>query len=880
MTGEDPLASVADQLADRLNAGEMVRAGRLVLHKPLGKGGSARVFEAWDQSLHRRVALKLLGPGRVDRVQIERLTREGRALAAVRHRNIEEIYEAGEIEGVPYIAVEYMPSTLKKRLDEGPLAAQILADFIDAGEGLLAIHRTNHVHRDFKPENVGIAANGTIKLLDFGLVGDADAVGVADDPRPGDPRLTVPGLGTPRFRAPEATRGAAIGPPADQYSFCVSLLDALTRELSRNVHRPDEIPRQLRKLPPALSRIIKIGLSEAPDKRWSDMGVLLTRLRRYQHRWRRRGAVAVFACGLAGMTALLLTRADEHDICRDIAASEAEGASDAGKLQALLMATGDTGEGRRALATGHLDEYTRTWLQVRTDGCVAQRRGQISDATYEAQLTCLRRRRDYLEAVMARANNDALDPDAIVEALSTLTRIDGPAACGDYERLDTRRTPASTPEGRAFEADASREIAEIELDILQRRYWLADERLGQLIARAEATGATALAADLRRMSGWLNTRLGRRERAEADLDAAYHLGLESNNFPAMTAAMTHLGWYLGSQQGRYAEAEERLRLADRLIANKDAKIPAELRAELLTTRGWIAVSQGYIETGEQFIASAIAEIEAAYGTESLLLQRPYNYLGMIAHMFHDDQPGAIVWYGRAAEVLRGELGDRNPALVVPTINTAVAAVMAGDYDTAERTLIVAEDLIRTHEMVTDTAKMEALIVRGEIHLHYGELDEADRVLATAMQRVSDRLHNHDRYAATTLLIQGRVALARGEAASAVILCTQALDLRTVHGNNETAFGHPEALYFLARALTAEGSEPTLAAALMEAAWKDLLPFNGTYTGRLLREIDEWTSEQPDGRPTTSGGRASTQSGAGRTTGPSIRPRRSRSGETG
>ncbi len=254
----------------------------------LGAGGMGEVYRAVDLALGRPVAIKLLRAASPDMPASEaaflreRFVREARASAQLQHPAIATFYEAGEVDGEVFLALEPVPGeTLRARLARGPLdpatAIGVAAVLL---EGLAHAHAAGLVHRDIKPENIMLTPSGGVKLLDFGLarafVAPGDAGGGATGA--GLTQLTQVGvvLGTPGYMAPEQMRGEEAEPAADLYALGAVLHEMLS---GRPAHQGVPLPANV---PPALAVLVRRALDPTAAARPASAGEFLRALRELQ----------------------------------------------------------------------------------------------------------------------------------------------------------------------------------------------------------------------------------------------------------------------------------------------------------------------------------------------------------------------------------------------------------------------------------------------------------------------------------------------------------------------------------------------------------------------------------------------------------------------
>ena len=216
---------MATMLASMAGTPEVI--GRYRIEGVLGAGGMGVVYAARDAALGRAVALKTIAAAVMQDEQAQkRFLREARAAASVNHPNVCQIYEVGEADGTPFIAMEMLEGEpLNARIGRGPLPVR---EALDATLGILAalsaLHRREIVHRDLKPQNVFMTPHG-VKLLDFGLARSVDTeIGHTAS------LLTRPGtiMGTPRYMAPEQLRGEEADARTDLFAVAAILFEMLT----------------------------------------------------------------------------------------------------------------------------------------------------------------------------------------------------------------------------------------------------------------------------------------------------------------------------------------------------------------------------------------------------------------------------------------------------------------------------------------------------------------------------------------------------------------------------------------------------------------------------------------------------------------------------
>ena len=563
------------------------RIERFTLLERVGIGGMSEVFAAYDERLDRKIAIKLLRPGHLAATRAsERLLREAQTLARLSHPNVVQVYDAGRFQDQVYVAMEFVRGqTLDRWVAEMDATRArdrrraVLRQLVAVGRGLQAAHEAGLTHRDIKPHNVIVGADGRARVLDFGLASprrpaaDSEAEAAPESrPRAVDTTgatvdtetasteepITPPDalMGTPAYMAPELFLGQPASPSSDQFSFCVTahealcgarpypdtsieavhddLLDAPT--LAAGMRR-NRLPRPVRQ---ALLR----GLRADPERRHADMGQLLDAL---EGRPRRRlliGAVAALLVIAVALRIAGVFAPSPAPVCQGAERELADVWTPAQKerVRERLLATelpfaGDTWQ----RVERDVETFIDDWQSMHRDACLAHHEGRQSDTLLDARMACLRDRRAALASALALLQRSTSGD--LTRVAEILYQLPSPAYCGDLDALTAEVPPPEDPQIARAVDEIRAQLGEVGVLESAGEYRQARELAEQLAERARPLGYLPVLAEVRLRQGRILIRSENgdlRAQAMPVLEEAVQLGFQAGDHAVAVRAYARL----------------------------------------------------------------------------------------------------------------------------------------------------------------------------------------------------------------------------------------------------------------------------------------------------------------------------------------------------
>lgn len=657
-----------------------VLSSRYRVDDRLGRGGVGVVYRGWDEELDRPVAIKVLRPDRTAKKTDEsvdlatRLRQESMALAALSHPNVVAVYDVVEGPGGVGIVMEMIDGVdLRSWLRESePSIEEVLGVYAQAGRGLDAAHAEGFVHRDFKPGNVMLGADGRVRVLDFGLARLVAAEPMGMSRHSGQhvvlPRALATGssftdhgavMGTPAYMAPEQIEGGHLDARSDQFSFCVALYEALSRR------RPFEGPslRERKRAiaegaPPLLvgSRRLRDavgkGLARDPDQRHPSMRELIAVLEaELRPSSGRRWLAGVGIVGVSAAVGLSMSGPDRTTCAADDPRTSSWTDGRRSALAASFLAVDAPFVGSAwSSAEAEVDAYVERWVRERDAVCNAE----TPDPVRTRCLAQVHARFDAALDVFAKA-----DADVVEHAVAVLRGLPDPAEC----------------EPAAAERFADDELAAVNahaIALADTRHYedaLAEGR--KLLAMATARDNAAYQALGLLRVGLILEEMGAYEDAAAHLQDAYFAALRVDDVRAAVEAALAAGSAVGMGVRRVEEGRTWIRHARTTIERLERR--EILTARAATIEGGILMMGGKRDEGLALLEESYAIYVEVRGENDPDTVNVLNNIGL-AYQELGRFDEALAKHQRALEIFTALMGPEHPS--VAHANHAIAATLS------------------------------------------------------------------------------------------------------------------------------------------------------------------------------------------------------------
>jgi tRNA A-37 threonylcarbamoyl transferase component Bud32/tetratricopeptide (TPR) repeat protein len=764
----------AGAASDQLRPGAVV--GRYRLLQLVGRGGMGEVYAAHDPELDRKIAIKIMRANAVpDGVEAARLMREARTIARLSHPNLVTVYDVGTAAGRVFVAMELIEGdTVAAWLDQKRRPRdEILRVFGLAGRGLAAAHRAGIIHRDFKPQNVMVTADGAVRVMDFGLAAIRQTL-----LGPNAPRLTRIGsiLGTPLYMSPEQLCGQPVDPRADQFSFCVALYEALYGERPFKGDnfaqlRAAVLEGQPRPAPPSsrvparVRAILLRGLSVVPGRRFPDMEALLKALD--QVTAKRVGLPLMVGVGVAAGAVAFAAAFGVAWQLRG-ARPSSKCATPPSNLTAAWPTTGDTprrAQVRNAFLAANvpdareryervsqaLDAYATSWAGMYRQVCENEASGGAApEAAAVAQRTgCLDQRVASLGALVDElAHADAKVVRRAVAATLALPPLD---SCADARSIKAMAAPADEALRTRVQTLRSR-LAALWAMAAAGQDWPALKPVGTLVDEIRTAGHEPLLAEALIVYARIRSPFDP-EGAEPIYEEAFKRGEALHNDELAAEAAIQLIAIAGAVGHHFDRGDRWAHVAE---ATVERGVPLRVRGSFLHNRGTLNAARGSWRLAEADFAAAVAIRQQALGA------------------VHPDLAASMVRLAKTVLVL----GDARRA-----------------HETAGRALSVSGAFFPAESYEVGAARL----VRGQALLALERIAEA-RPDLEAVRDIFERVLGRDHpFLADPMAALGEIALAQGRSADAQALLERAWEIRSTHTadggvREQTAFSLARAIW--------------------------------------------------------------------------------------
>jgi len=714
--------------------------GRLRLLDRLGAGAMGTVFAAYDPRLDRKVAVKVLRTVEA----ASRVLIEARALAKLAHPNVVAVYDAEEVDGLVYIVMELVPGVpLRAWVGAKHSWQQVVRVLREAATGIAAAHRAGLVHRDIKPDNI-LVGDDRARVVDFGLAN-------AHDARDGT------SAGTPFYMAPEVLAGQAATPESDQFSFGVTMFEALygrrphgvdvettaatvpASALSRNRDDLREelatsatkaaiaVRPPLTNVPTWVHAIVTRALAANPGERYASMDEVVTALSGDRQRLIKLATVggsAVLVAAIAGGIIANAGSDPKPDLCGG-AAARTEPVWRRGGLGMKLQAF-EWSKSSLVAMDRHIDAWHTSYRKV----CEATRvRGDQSDSLLDLRMRCLDRSLARFAALSGWMSMLELDAETVAAVPGALAELPDPVHCETVTSLadlalptdPTERAKATQVEqsiDRAWAAYVLGRYAEAGAALVTATDALASQKVPRLRAETLALGVA------------IESRTLFVPDADQKLDEALLAAAE-----AQTPELEYEIWTRKLRNALFGADPARV-LDWAIIARAAAKRIGRDGAEVDGIVGEALRNAGKLDAARQHLERALASNELREDQRAIVEMNLGSTL-----LAGGDAVGALTIVGRARDRVLTALGDKHPDLALYMDKMAAAQRASGQL----RAALALHDKSLALRVAafgpSDRAVATSLLYRAQTRIEAGDLRGA-RDDATKARGIREEVYKH------------------------------------------------------------------------------------------------------------------------------------------
>ncbi len=712
---------------------ESLVVGEYEIGEPIGGGSFGEVRRGYSRTLKRAVAIKCLRHHDADaRILAANAEREAVALARLAHPNVVTVHQVLMHGDDTLIVMELVDGQPLSAWQVDRSFSELLDAYLQAAEGLAAIHAAGLLHLDFKPANAIRGEDGRVRVTDLGLAHAPEELVTASDSDTS--RRPVP-QGTSAYAAPEQLRGDVVDARADQHAFCVALLEAAGMPAKRRAPRPRDVPRRI-------EAALRRGAAPHPDDRWPDMPALIAELRVppwYHHRrWWGLGGAMSFALPAA---LAYVSSGTECSDPRERLVGRWDPAVRNAVVDAFRTNASPWTEEMLSTVVRDLDAYAAAWVRESEATCVAGV-GAVAEASVAAhgsrvgEVACLDRalaRLGRTTAILADGRGPVLE--RADDLLRELTPVDD---C----RLETL----------AHAISPSPEIAEVTAEADGARLWLAAGRLDdardaaeRAVAIAERSGDAGAMADAKFARGAVLHALGLDQGAVGDLQAAAAHGVAAHR-----GEVSAMAWRLLTQIAAHNlqdsnRAAAWLQLAEAAVDGLDR--PSLLVADVLDARGVFERLRGDAPAAERAHRSAMVALQQQLDDDDPRWARTWMNLAAARHG-QGDPAEAGSWMARVIALRTARLGAAHPDVATALLGAAMIAESEGNIDHALAQLETARDIYED-ALGPDAVRLAPVLAAlARVRLTLGDLEAAEHSArrAWAIQKASLPLHHIERAA--------------------------------------------------------------------------------------------------------------------------------------